>query len=303
MGKNTECSVPGTAIEDRFVVVDGLKLHYVVAGAGQPVILLHGNDGTLQDFTLSIFDNLSAKYRTLAFDRPGHGSSESPRSQSLTPQEQAQLLHSALKSLGIVHPLLVAHSWSGALALSYALQYSSDLSGLVLLSGVAYESREENPKPIYYIVRLPIVGSIVAFSFMLVGKRDITKQLKEAFWPDLAPKIYVKKFLASMFRMSEIKAAVRDELTLNPALREMSPRYPDIHIPVVIVAGDHDKTVPPEKHSYRLHEAISQSKLIVVPNAGHELQFTRPFEVIGAIDAAAASQLKACTHELSTHTK
>jgi len=294
IGKQTPAQSTMPAIKDQYVVADGLKLHYVSAGVGQPVVLLHGNDGTLQDFTMSIFNNLSTKYRTIAFDRPGHGGSQTLWHKMLTPQKQARILHSALNSLGVVHPLLVAHSWSGAVALSYALQFPKDLSGLVLLGSVAYETKQTDPNPIYYVVHVPFVGSVAAFTFMITGRSGIEKQLEEAFSPDIAPSPYVHSFLASMFRVSQIKAAARDELTLNPALRKISPHYADIRGPVVIVTGDHDKTVPPEKQSYPLHEAILQSKLIVVRNAGHELQFTSPLEVMSAIDLALAPLVKAC---------
>lgn len=293
LGKQTKISSTITAIKDQYIIADGVRLHYVCAGTGQPVVLLHGNDGTLKDFTMSIFNNLSAKYQTIAFDRPGHGRSKIFLHRMLTPEQQAQILHSALNQLGVSHPLLVAHSWGGAVALSYALQFPQDVSGLVLLSSVAYATKEEDPKPIYYLARVPVVSSLVALTFMITGRREVREELEEAFLPDTTPQPYEKSFLASMFRVSEIKAAASDELSLNPALREMSPHYADIHVPVVIVAGDHDKTVPPAKHSFRLHEAIPQSKLIVLNNAGHELQFTRPKEVSSAIDLALKPLLKA----------
>jgi pimeloyl-ACP methyl ester carboxylesterase len=284
MGKqSTELPMIAT-VKDQYVIADGLKLHYVIDGVGQPVVLLHGNDGTLEDFTMSIFSDLAAKYQTIAFDRPGHGSSETLRNKLLTPQTQARILHSALNKLGIVHPLLVAHSWGGAVALSYALQFPDDISGLVLLSSVAYETKLLAAKPVYYLVRVPVVDTVMACIFMITCKREIERELDNAFSPDKAPKNYVHKFLSSLFRLSQVKAAARDELTLNPALKQMSSHYSEIHVPVIIVAGDCDKTVPPQKQSYPLHEAITQSKLIVLHNAGHELQFTRPHDVISAID-------------------
>jgi pimeloyl-ACP methyl ester carboxylesterase len=294
MAKQTSASSTMPVIKDQYVIAVGLKLHYVVSGVGQPVVLLHGNDGTLQDFTMSIFNNLSTKYQTIAFDRPGHGSSETAWYKMLPPQKQASILHSALNKLGIIHPLLVAHSWSGALALSYALEFPQDLSGLVLLGSVAYQTEQTDPKLIYYVAEVPLIRSVAAFVFMITGKSEIKRQLEVAFLPDSAPQPYVQSFLASLFRLSQIKAAACDVLTLNPALKKISSRYSNIHMPVVIVTGDNDKTLSPEKHSYPLHKAIAQSKLIVVRNAGHELQFTHPDEVMSAIDLALAPPLKAC---------
>ena len=52
------------------------KLHYFEKGSGPPVVFVHGSNGSLQDFKLSVMDRLSKDFRTVAFDRPGHGHSE-----------------------------------------------------------------------------------------------------------------------------------------------------------------------------------------------------------------------------------
>jgi pimeloyl-ACP methyl ester carboxylesterase len=51
----------------------------------------------------------------------------------------------------------------------------------------------------------------------------------------------------------------------------MSQRYSEIHVPVVIVTGDTDKVVGPQENAYRLKTAISQSQLIELKHAGHEI--------------------------------
>ena len=64
----------------RFVTVDGVRLHDVERGRGRPVVLLHGNGATLQDFELSgVVDLVSRTHRVIVFDRPGFGYSERPR--------------------------------------------------------------------------------------------------------------------------------------------------------------------------------------------------------------------------------
>jgi len=273
------------APNDRYVLCEGARLHYVESGAGQPIVLLHGNDGTLQDFTMSIFDQLAGKYQTVAFDRPGHGDSTMlTGAKSVTPERQAQILHSALIQLGVSRPILVAHSWSGSLALSYAVQYQNDLAGLVLLGGMAYETR--GTKLLCRLALVPVLGSALGLVFKTLGRAWVRQQLEEAFMPDSAPRPYIERFLSSTFRLSQLKAVASDEVTINRALRNVSSSYASITVPVVIVTGDHDMTVPAQEHSYPLHQAIPRSHLIVVRDAGHELCFTRPQEVMEAIDMA-----------------
>jgi pimeloyl-ACP methyl ester carboxylesterase len=54
-------------------------------------------------------------------------------------------------------------------------------------------------------------------------------------------------------------------------------------MPVVIVTGDADRVVPPERHAYPLHQAIAHSRLIVAPNTGHMVQFSRPETIMAAL--------------------
>lgn len=279
-----------TSHKDEYVMSNGLKLHFVRQGVGQAVVLLHGNQGTLEDFTFSIFDQMATKYQTLAFDRPGHGGSECSTGM-LCPEQQAKILHDALIALGIERPLLVAHSWSGSMALSYSLQFPADLAGMVLLGGMAYETKEGAAMPGCYAVRAPIFGNTMAHFYRATGRRWIRKELTKAFAPDPAPPLYVDNYIAAMFKPSELRAAASDEITVNSTLRKISPFYGAIKVPLVIVVGDQDQIVPAKKQSYVLHKAIAHSKLIVLANSGHQLHFTRPLEVLSAIETALAVQM------------
>jgi pimeloyl-ACP methyl ester carboxylesterase len=63
-----------------FLNVNGVRMHYIECGQGDPVVLIHGNGGMLQDFTVSgLVDHLSSRHRVIVFDRPGFGYSDRPR--------------------------------------------------------------------------------------------------------------------------------------------------------------------------------------------------------------------------------
>ena len=56
----------------RFLKINGVRLHYVERGAGDPVVLLHGNGSMIQDFESSgLIDLLAKDHRVIVFDRPG----------------------------------------------------------------------------------------------------------------------------------------------------------------------------------------------------------------------------------------
>ena len=106
----------------RFLEVDGTRLHYLDEGPADapttgvggepPVVLLHGNTVTLDDWIVSgVFDLIARSRRVVAFDRPGFGYSERPRDRSWTPAAQARLLRRACRRLGVERPVVVGHSW------------------------------------------------------------------------------------------------------------------------------------------------------------------------------------------------
>jgi hypothetical protein len=67
----------GTPVPAAFVTVDGVAMHHVDRGSGHPVVLLHGDGGSVLDLTMSpIVDRLAERHRVIVIDRPGHGYSD-----------------------------------------------------------------------------------------------------------------------------------------------------------------------------------------------------------------------------------
>jgi len=262
-------------------------LHFVRRGIGHPVVLVHGNPGSCQDWS-RLLGQVEVKYRAIAFDRPGHGHSERPNHIDITVEVQAQLLNTALRELRANRPIIVGHSWGGALAMAYALNHGEDLAGLVLLAPAVYES-EDGVSFLSKIPALPVIGNLVNFLFTpLLAARVIKEDLKKAFAPDPVPKNYLKAVLTQWTRREQVKWYSVDDALLNASLQKLSPRYSEIRVPVVIVTGDSDQIVPAEENAHRLHRSLPGSALQVLPDTGHQILFTRPLAVMEAINAVAA---------------
>ena len=76
----------------QFIEVNGVRLHYLERGSGEPLVLLHGNGSMIEDFESSgLIKRASKNYRVIAFDRPGFGHSERPRNVVWTPERQADV--------------------------------------------------------------------------------------------------------------------------------------------------------------------------------------------------------------------
>jgi pimeloyl-ACP methyl ester carboxylesterase len=138
VAKRTESRNPPTG---KFITVDGVRLHYIERGIGMPVVFLHGSGTSADDYDVSgVLDLVAKNHRVIAFDRPGFGHSERPRSTIWTVEAQARLLHKSLGQLDVGRPILVGHSWGTLVALKMALDNPLDTAGLVLLSGYYFPS-------------------------------------------------------------------------------------------------------------------------------------------------------------------
>lgn len=269
----------------KFVSVGGLNLHYVSAGSGRPVVLIHGNPGSHQDYTMAVLDKLSRSFQVIAFDRPGHGCSERHDSVETTVEVQATLIRDALRKLSIQKPILVGHSWGGSLVLAAAVAYQDELSGIVLLAPAAYPSVSVEWWSL--LPRVPVLGKFVVHTLTpLIGRAIVRVSLKEAYHPQAVQQEYARQSAEMWTRTKQVRACAYDERTLRSSLKSLSPGYSDLQLPVVIVTGSDDLLVEPKKHAYQLHKTIKGSELVVLPLTGHQLPQTRPDSVIDAIETA-----------------
>ena len=270
-----------------FVNVEGSKLHFVIRGSGRPVVLLHGNPGSCQDWA-TLYGPLAERYQAFAFDRPGHGHSDRPiHNGDVTVEVQARLLYAALDQLRVERPILVGHSWGGALALAYALSYPRDVAGLVLLAPAVYEG-DDGVSFLSKLPAWPVIGDVVNLLFTpLIGAWLVRTDLQKAFSPDAVPKHYLRHTLAEWTVPKKVKWYSVDDALLNESLAKLSPRYGELKVPTAILTGDSDLIVPAQENSHPLHEALPNSTLTVIPATGHQIPFTRPQAVIDAIDFVA----------------
>lgn len=272
----------------RFLEVDGIRLHFVEAGVGPPIVLLHGANTTLRDFAASILPLLARHHRVIAFDRPGYGYSERPSGAWPDPARQADILRRALALLGIERPILVGHSWSGAMVLAYLLDHAEHASAGVLLAGashpwtggVAWTRR---------VAGIPIVGELFARTIVYpVGRLLLRRVVAEVFAPDpVTPRYLERTGVVLALRPRSFLVDAQDVRELSEYLRRQSRRYHQIHLPLLLITGDADDVVPPWNHAKRLIEQAPYADLVVLDKAGHALHHSRPKDVADLIRAFA----------------
>jgi pimeloyl-ACP methyl ester carboxylesterase len=268
----------------RFLKVNGVRLHYIERGSGDPVVLLHGNGSMIQDFECSGLVDLVAKnHRVIVFDRPGFGHSERPRSVVWTPDAQADLIEGALAQIGVSSAIVLGHSWGASVAVSIGLKYPARVRGLVLASGYYYPTI----KPAVVAMAapaLPLVWDILRYT--------VSPLLSRATWPFMMSKIFGPRPVPKKFesfpkemalRPSQIRASAEEAGLMIPDAFMLRRQYADLKMPVVILAGEQDRLIDIDIQSARLHSDVSQSSFHRIAGNGHMIQQTATDNVMSAI--------------------
>ena len=288
--------------EGEFVEVAGTRVHYVRRGSGPELVLIHGAGGSLRDFTFALLDRAARDYTVTAFDRPGLGYTGRipgvPTGPAATEAEtigqQAELLRRAARALGIERPVVLGHSYGGAVALAWAvgdLDAPSDAaaSALVVLGGVA-QPWPGGLDPFYTVNASPLGGALVVpLLAAYAPEARIEAAIASAFAPQAAPAGYAEHLGGRLtLRRDTFRANVRQVASLRPQVVAMAPRYPELALPIEVVHGTSDEVVPIEIHAEPLAGDAPGARLTPLPGVGHMPHHIRPEAVMEAIDRAAA---------------
>lgn len=119
------------AIESRFATVNGVRLHYLTAGAGEPVLLLHGYAQTSHMWRPLIAE-LARTRLVIAPDLRGFGASDKPAA-GYDKKTLAQDIHALIASLGLGKLALAGHDIGLMVAYAYAAQYPAEVSRIALM--------------------------------------------------------------------------------------------------------------------------------------------------------------------------
>src|SRR3954447_23916477 len=248
----------------RFLDVDGVRLHYIERGQGDPLVLIHGNGTLIQDFTVNgLVDRLAERYRVIVIDRPGYGYSSRPR-QLWTPRAHAGLFQRALEQLGVEQATVLGHSWGTLVAVALALECPSLVQSLVLASGYYYPTLRADTF-LFSPPAVPVIGDAMRYTISpLVARAILPGLIKQMFAPAKVPERFKRLFPKElMLRPSQLRAAAEDAALMTPSVMELQHHYRELRMPITIITGADDQIADVGRQSERLHRELPQSEFIV----------------------------------------
>lgn len=217
--------------------------NFIQAGAGRPVVLIHGIAASLHDWD-DLIPALSQRgYSCYALDLLGHG--DSPKIDSRAYQMDWLLDHFSawMRSLQLTEPaILIGHSLGGYIALDYARRVSAWTRGLVLIN--PFYSLSQLPRLVRRTYRRPhlssyIVGKTPRWLFrLIVDMTSMAMGHRTGALHSLPERIRAQTALDYTRTSPGVYSVINNEIDLNRHLHQIS-------IPSLVVWGDRDQTLAP----------------------------------------------------------
>ncbi len=260
----TAQTAPAIVAKDATVL--GFRLHYVEAGRGPTVVLLHGIGGSGARWRPNI-EALASDFHVIALDQIGFGESDKPLANYHNGM-LAEFLVGFLKSIGSPRATLVGNSMGGNVAMYAAIHHPEAVDRLVLVDGGGFADPSAPPRTMNAHMR-QIANGVT---------RDETREYFRLLFHDdsLVTDAMVEDALAlrlrSAFSISKMLDAGGKGLG---AFGEEDVRR--VKAPTLIVWGRDDELMN-VRIADALERAIAGSKKVIVDNAGHMPQLERPAE-------------------------
>jgi pimeloyl-ACP methyl ester carboxylesterase len=270
-------------IASRTAKINGVRLHYLTAGHGTAVVLLHGYAETSLMWR-PIIPQLAERFMVIAPDLPGIADSDIPPD-GLDMKSAAVRIHDLVKSLGVQKAEVVGHDIGLMVAYAYAAQFPVEVTKLVLLDaflpGVGgWEAVYNNPSIWHFRFNGPTPEALVQ------GRE---RAYFDYFWNDFAadkthsiPEADRKAYAAAYSRPERMHAGWAYFVSFQQAARDFAQlSQTKLTMPVLTIGGDKGNGAALGQQA----KLVATDVTVIVPkDTGHWLMEERPKETIEALE-------------------
>jgi pimeloyl-ACP methyl ester carboxylesterase len=271
-----------SSIESRFAEINGVKLHYLTAGKGPAVILLHGYTQTSRMWR-PLIPLLAGRFTVIAPDLPGIGDSVIPKD-GLDMKTAAIRIHGLAKSLGVDKARVVGHDIGLMVAYAYAAQFPAETEKLAVmdafLPGVAgWEAVYNDPSIWHFRFNGPTPEALV---------RGRERMYFEFFWNDFAadknrsiPEADRAAYAAAYSRPGRMRAGWAYFVSFTQAARDFEElSKTKLTMPVLAIGGEKANG---QVLGEQMKLVATNATMIVLKNTGHWVLEENPKETTEAL--------------------
>ena len=250
-------------LRDGFASTRHGRIHYLEAGTGSPLLLLHSNGCSAHEYIASM-PGLAAEHRCIAWDMPGHGDSErSPR--HLRVIDYADAVIALMDALGIARAHVCGASIGGMVCIALGARAPERLLSTIIVEA-----------PLRSTADWAAQWARIEAQFSIPSQTlDALKGRFRAVTPALLGRWNIDREKAGAWRMVDVMWAIRD----YDAIADL----PRITAPAAVIVGD---TGPVFGHRERYAELLPAAPLTVMQDAGHFPMLDDPGAFSAAVLAA-----------------
>ena len=272
--------------EDKFVKVEGYKIHYVEAGKGEPVILIPGSFSTYRSWN-RIMPLMSNQYRLLALDYVGMGDSDKPKSGfKYTIEEQADLTAKMIKKLKLGKVNLIGVSYGGVIVLNIAARYPELVNKVVSIEGSVLKPRKMGGYVIMqYIYMWPIGCCTIGITRAGLLDKLLLKAVADKWYPYMTSDD--KEELLDIISY-ETKSATRVswywQSVAYKKIKHFAKEAKTIRAPVLWLYGKESYFIDMVKENiefFKVH--LPNVQIVGFEDGIHDLEIQKPKEVADSV--------------------
>jgi haloalkane dehalogenase len=275
-----------------FADINGLRCHYLDEGAGDPVVMLHGNP-TWSFYYRELIKKLSPRYRVICPDHIGCGLSDKPSAKEYGYRLENRVsdLEALLEQLGLRDNLtLIVHDWGGFIGCAYAVKHRERLKRIVITNTAAFLKPAGKALPfrlwlLRYLTPLAVPAILGGNLFcraalVMAPKKKLAEDVRQGL---IAPYNSWSNRIATLKFVQDI------------AVKKSDPSYPlgqfldeNLHrlkgLPLLICWGKHD-FVFDDTYYHEWRRRFPEAECHLFENAGHYLLEDEPEKVPAVIDS------------------
>lgn len=247
----------------------GQTVRYDLLGSGSPLVLVHGTPWSSFNWR-HLIPRLAENWTVYFYDLLGYGQSEMREGQNVSLEVQTQVLAELLTHWQLDAPIIMGHDFGGTTVLRTHLLAERDFEQIVLVDPVALAPWGSSFFS-YVKQHEAVFQGLPDYIHEAIVRAYVQGAMRHPM-PETTLEGIVQPWLGESGRKAFYRQIAQASQRFTD---EIEPRYSDISRPVLIVWGEEDQWIPIEK-GRQLHQAISSSKFVSIPGAGHLVQEDAP---------------------------
>jgi haloalkane dehalogenase len=256
-------------VRHRFLDLDGGRIHYVDEGAGETLLLLHGNPSWCFLYR-KIIAALDGDFRCVALDFPGYGMSDAPAGYGFTPKEHSRVLERFVDCLGLKEFTMMVQDWGGPIGLGLAGRRPELARRLIIGNTFAWPLVNERRVRIFSWVMGGPIGRSLTLGFNFVPRYFFARGLAQRPAPEVL-EMYLAPWRHRARRIAAV-IAPRQLIAASTYLREVERNLPRLaDRPVLIVWGTKDFAFGSAERE-RFERIFLKHRTVLFNDASHFLQ-------------------------------